>query len=167
MRFDSITRPIAIHALPTSSTTPTGSADLTPMLDTIFLIILLLLATLMHSSIVRGFPVNCPAFADRAKIQKESNAIEVSVDREGQVYIGKDPVDLADMGPLLQDVGSQAESGRVLVRGDDAAAYGRVANVLACVSRALPDKQVILVTQTPAESQPAPKKRPVDEELEK
>jgi biopolymer transport protein ExbD len=119
----------------------------------------------MHSSIVRGFPVNCPAFADQASVQKENNAIEVSVDKEGQIYIGKVQVDLADMGPLLQNAGSQAESGKVLVRGDDAASYGRVAYVLACVSQALPDKQVILVTQAPAESQSALQKRPIDEEL--
>ena len=168
MRFDSITRPIAIHALPTSSTTPTGSADLTPMLDTIFLIILLLLATLMHSSIVRGFPVNCPAFADRASIQKENNAIEVSVDRDGQIYVGKDQVDLAAIGPCLQSASnSQGTSGKVLVRGDDAASYGRVAHVLACVSRALPDKQVILVTQAPTAKEPSPKRSPTHEELGK
>ncbi len=137
------------------------------MLDTIFLIILLLLATLMHSSIVRGFPVNCPAFADRAVIQKENNAIEVSVDRDGQVYIGEDPVDLHDMGPLLQSVGSQAGSGKVLVRGDDAASYGRVAHVLACVSQALPDKQVILVTQAPTANETSPQQGSTHEEWKK
>ena len=138
------------------------------MLDTIFLIILLLLATLMHSSIVRGFPVNCPAFAERASIQKENNAIEVSVDREGQIYIGKDQVDLADMGLLLQSTSSsQGTSDKVLVRGDDAASYGRVAHVLACVSRALPDKQVILITQAPAASDPPSEQSPTHEEFEK
>ena len=54
-----------------------ATADLTPMLDTIFLIILLLLATLMNSSIVRGFPVNLPAFAEKTDIQKEDNSIEI------------------------------------------------------------------------------------------
>jgi len=69
-------------------TQPT-TADLTPMLDTIFLIILLLLATLMNSSIVRGFPVNLPAFSEETAIQKENNSIEISVDKDGSVYVGK------------------------------------------------------------------------------
>jgi biopolymer transport protein TolR len=122
----------------------------------------------MHSSIVRGFPVNCPAFADRASIQKENNAIEVSVDRDGQIYVGKDQVDLAAIGPRLQSASnSQGTSGRVLVRGDDAASYGRVAHVLACVSQALPNKEVILVTQAPAADEPEPKPKPIHEEVEK
>jgi biopolymer transport protein TolR len=137
------------------------------MLDTIFLIILLLLATLMHSSIVRGFPVNCPAFADRTTVQKEDNAIEVSIDRDGHIYIGKDQLDLAALGPRLQSAGnSQGNSGKVLVRGDDAASYGRVAHVLAAVSQALPGKEVILVTQTAAD-EAASEPEPNHEELEK
>lgn len=103
----------------------------------------------MHSSIVRGFPVNCPAFAERSTVQKDNSAIEVSVDQHGQVYIGKDQTKLADIGPRLRTASQQMQSEKVLVRGDDAAAYGRVAHVLASVSRSLPDKQVILVTQMP------------------
>ncbi len=121
----------------------------------------------MHSSIVRGFPVNCPAFADRASVQKENNAIEVSVDKEGQIYVGKDQVDLADMGSRLQSAGLQRNSAKVLVRGDDAASYGRVAHVLACVSQALPDKQVILVTQTPGTDGASAQQGPSHEELKK
>lgn len=107
----------------------------------------------MHSSIVRGFPVNCPAFAERSTVQKDNNAVEVSVDEHGQVYIGKEPIRLADMGPHLQRVCQQMQSEKVLVRGDAAASYGRVAHVLASVSRSLPGQEVILVTQMPSEKE--------------
>ena len=123
------------------------------MLDTIFLIILLLLATLMHSSIVRGFPVNCPAFAERSAVQKDNNAVEVSVDEHGQVYIGKTPILIADMALQLERVCQQMHAEKVLVRGDAAASYGRVAHVLASVSRSLPGQEVILVTQMPSDKE--------------
>lgn len=127
-------------------TQPT-TADLTPMLDTIFLIILLLLATLMNSSIVRGFPVNLPAFAEETAIQKENNSIEVSVDKEGFVYIGKEKVEWLDIATAMQAMIVPGSSQKILLRADSSAAYGRVAQVLCHVSNCLPDKEVILVIQ--------------------
>ena len=127
--------------------TQSATADLTPMLDTIFLIILLLLATLMNSSIVRGFPVNLPAFSEETAIQKESNSIEISVDKDGSVYVGKEKVELSDIAGAMQTMIVQDPSQKILLRADNSAAYGRVAQVLCHVSNCLPDKQVILVTQ--------------------
>jgi biopolymer transport protein ExbD len=124
-----------------------ATADLTPMLDTIFLIILLLLATLMNSSIVRGFPVNLPAFSEKTSIQKEDNSIEVSVNEDGFVYVGKERTDLENIAEVLQMATIQRTSSKVLLRADSSTDYGRVAEVLCCVSNSLPDKQVILVTQ--------------------
>lgn len=127
-------------------TQPT-TADLTPMLDTIFLIILLLLATLMNSSIVRGFPVNLPAFSEETAIQKESNSIEISIDKDGFVYVAKEKVELLDIAVAMKTMIVQDPSQKILLRADSSAAYGRVAQVLCHVSNSLPDKQIILVTQ--------------------
>lgn len=127
--------------------TQSATADLTPMLDTIFLIILLLLATLMNSSIVRGFPVNLPAFSEETAIQKENNSIEISVDKDGFVYIGKEKVELLDIARAMQTMIAPDPSQKILLRADSLAAYGRVSQVLCHVSNCLPNKEVILVTQ--------------------
>jgi len=124
-----------------------ATADLTPLIDTVFLIILLLLATLMNSSIVRGFPVNLPAFSEETAIQKEDNSIEISVDKDGFVFVGKERTDVQDMAEVLRVVASGSPTSRVLLRADSSTAYGRVAEVLCRVSNCLPDRQVILVTQ--------------------
>jgi len=131
----------------TSETGRPATADLTPMLDTIFLIILLLLATLMNSSIVRGFPVNLPAFSEETAIQKEINSIEISVDKEGFIYIGKQKIDMTDIPGALQVMTTKDLPQKILLRADSSVAYGRVAQVLCRVSNCLPDKQVILITQ--------------------
>jgi biopolymer transport protein ExbD len=124
-----------------------ATADLTPMLDTIFLIILLLLATLMNSSIVRGFPVNLPAFSEKTAIQRENDSIEISVDKDGFIYVGKEKTDLPNIAEALRTFTVQNPSSKILLRADSSTAYGRVAEVLCRVSGCLPDKQVILVTQ--------------------
>ncbi|MCG8689112.1 MAG: biopolymer transporter ExbD, partial [Desulfobacterales bacterium] len=110
------------------------------MLDTIFLIILLLLATLMHSSIVRGFPVNCPGFADSTTLQKENQAMEISVDKDGQIYVGKEVVSSDALEHVLPAQAEKFPAEKVLLRGDRDATYGDVAQALARVSKLLPDK---------------------------
>ena len=74
------------------------------MLDTLFLIILLLLATMLNSSVVRGFPVNLPVFSEKTTVQKESDAVEVSIDKDGFIYVGKDKVDLSNIAGAIQTV---------------------------------------------------------------
>jgi len=120
------------------------TADLTPMLDTIFLIILLLLATLMNSSIVRGFPVNLPAFSENVDVQRDNEAIEVSIAKDGGVYIAKERVPLFDLDERLSAMRSDP-SQKVFVRADTDVAYGRVAGVLCRLSSCLPGREVILI----------------------
>jgi biopolymer transport protein TolR len=121
------------------------TADLTPMLDTIFLIILLLLATLINTSIVRGFPVNLPAFSEKSDMQRENEAIEVSIDRDGSIYVAREPTALPDLDRVLGAMGSDS-SRKVFVRADTDVAYGRVALVLCRLSNCLPGHEVILIT---------------------
>jgi len=130
-----------------AETSQIPTADMTPMMDTIFLIILLLLATLLNSSIVRGFPVNLPVFSEKTAIQKESDSIEVSIDKDGFVYIGKEKVDLSNIAGAIQTATAQSQAEKILLRADGLVAYGRVAQVLWYVSNCQSGKQVILVTQ--------------------
>jgi biopolymer transport protein ExbD len=129
-----------------------ATADLTPMLDTIFLIILLLLATLMNSTIVRGFPVNLPAFSEKTSVHKDHEPIEVSIDIDGRLYIGSDPVETDQAAAELKKISTQSSSSVVLLRADEETQYGRVAHILCHLSNQLPDRQIILVTRPLAKS---------------
>ena len=147
MRYNAAKKLIASDFESVLETGQIPTADMTPMMDTIFLIILLLLATLLNSSIVRGFPVNLPVFSEKTTVQKESDAVEVSIDKDGFIYVGKDKVDLPNIAGAIQTSAAQSEAKKVLLRADTAVSYGRVAQVLCHVSNCQPDKQVILVTQ--------------------
>jgi biopolymer transport protein ExbD len=136
-----------IAALLEASTAQT--ADLTPMLDTIFLIILLLLATLMNSSIVRGFPVNLPSFEEPTEIQKHKDPVEVSLDKAGNIYVAKTAVSLSSIETQLKTALTKNPDAKVLLRADNDVPYGKVAQILCRVSNALPATEVVLVTQQP------------------
>jgi len=120
-------------------------ADLTPLLDTVFQIILLLLATLINSSIVRGFPVNLPAMASNAEVQKDSEAVEISVDKDGRIYIADRNVSLAEVGPAVQAMMVPNPSQKVFVRADMNVSYGPVAQVLCQLSNCLSGKEIMLI----------------------
>lgn len=147
MEFDKLKTPI-MSFMPYESQSQTATVDLTPMLDTIFLIILLLLATLMHSTVVGGFPVDVPRLTRAGEVQTEQHPIEVSVDKTGQIYIGTRAIDLTDLGVALTEAAQAAEIGKVLVRGDRQVQYGSVASLLGVISRVLPDTPVVLITGT-------------------
>lgn len=125
------------------------TADLTPMLDTIFLIILLLLATLMNSSIVRGFPVNLPSFAEPTQIQKHKDPVEITLDKAGNIYVAKTAVSLENIAGQIQAALNENPDAKVLLRADNDVPYGKVAQTLCHVSNALPATEVVLITQQP------------------
>ena len=125
-----------------------ATADLTPMLDTIFLIILLLLATLMNTSIVRGFPVSLPAIAEETPIHKQPDRIEISLDSDGRIYLNAKALEPGDLDEALRSVNAeQASANSVLLRADRAVPYGRVAQILCQVANRLPNKKVVLAVQ--------------------
>jgi len=122
------------------------------MLDTIFLIILLLLVTLMNSSVIRGFPVNLPAFSEEPPIQKPVDKIEISIDHQGTIYLDKKPLPLLQLNSTLLAINAHVTNKTILLRADDATPYGQVAELLYRISNCLPDKKVILVTQPPVKT---------------
>ncbi len=128
----------------------TASADLTPMLDTIFLIILLLLSTLINSTIVRGFEVSLPAVNGEMAVQKEQDRIEISVDQTGQVYIGKEIISPNALATTLSDQARQSPDARIFLRADDSANYGRVAQVLNLISRHMPGHPLVIIAEQAA-----------------
>ena len=121
------------------------TADLTPLMDTICQIIFLLLAILLSGSIVGGLPVNLPAASNSVDLQKDNKAIEVSIDKNGDVYVGDNQVPLARLQTVLQALAAGSPSQKVFVRADTDVGYGRVALVLSELSHHRPGREVALV----------------------
>ncbi|OHB63284.1 MAG: hypothetical protein A2Y76_09290 [Planctomycetes bacterium RBG_13_60_9] len=140
-------------------------ADLTPLMDTICQIIFLLLAMLIGSSVVGGLPVNLPAVSNSAGVQKEDGEIEISIDRDGNIRVGKELVSQTDLERVLQPLAARSPAQKVFVRADTGVAYGRVATVLSRLSSHLPGREIDLIVQkTDSESirEGSPRKEALD-----
>ena len=112
---------------------PMAEINVTPMVDVmlVLLIIFMVAAPLMTV----GVPIDLPQTQAR-QMNTEQQPITISVTNTGAIFIGEDQVDLDN---LITVVNSQAANGtedRVYVRGDLAANYGAVMQVMGALSGA-------------------------------
>ena len=107
--------------------------NVTPMVDVmlVLLIIFMVAAPLMTV----GVPIELPQ-TQAKQLNTEQKPITVSVTNEGAIFLGDTPVALND---LVAQVAAQAVNGtedRIYVRGDLAANYGSVMQVMGALSGA-------------------------------
>jgi biopolymer transport protein TolR len=137
-----------------SGRTQTALAEInvTPLVDVmlVLLVIFMITAPILQTGIQVNLPKTRQARTDEATPQ----ALIISVDKEGSVYLsGKDErqaIRVDDLAKLLNERLGQSKERRVYLRGDGETPYRVVAYVLDQAKRA--EAQVSLVTE------PAPKK---------
>jgi len=91
----------------------------------VLLIIFMVAAPLMTV----GVPIDLPKTA-APQMNTDQKPVIVSVNTEGAIFVGDDPVQLADLPAKLAEQGVDPAATRVNVRGDLAANYGSVAQVM-------------------------------------
>ena len=124
---------------------PLSEINVTPLVDVmlVLLIIFMVAAPLMTV----GVPVNLPKTA-AAKLSQPKQPIVISIDEQGQPFLGKEPLTPDMMMPQLKALASADPGQVVLVRGDRAVPYGRVIEIMGQVSAAGFSK-VSLIAQAP------------------
>jgi len=116
-----------------SGSKPMSEINVTPMVDVmlVLLIIFMVAAPLMTV----GVPIDLPK-TQAKQLNTEQKPITISVTNDGAIFLGDQPVALAD---LITQVAAQATNGtedRIYVRGDLAANYGSVMQVMGALSGA-------------------------------
>ena len=138
-----------------SGRTQTALAEInvTPLVDVmlVLLVIFMITAPILQT----GIQVNLPETREAKPKEVTPEALIISVDREGSIYLsGKDeqkPINVNDLSKLLNERLGQTKDRRVYLRGDGETPYRRIAWVLDQAKSA--NAQVSLVTE------PAPKKK--------
>jgi biopolymer transport protein TolR len=125
---------------------PMSEINVTPMVDVmlVLLIVFMVAAPLMTV----GVPIDLPETQAR-QIETQSQPITVSVTPDGLVFLGDEQVAMTD---LVDRVAAQAVNGtedRIYVRGDGAASYGTVMQVMGALSGAGYSKIGLITDQEP------------------
>ena len=107
--------------------------NVTPMVDVmlVLLIIFMVAAPLMTV----GVPIELPQTQAR-QMNTEREPITISVTNEGAVFLGDAPVLLDDLIARVNEQATNGTEDRVYVRGDLAANYGAVMQVMGALSGA-------------------------------
>jgi biopolymer transport protein TolR len=114
-------------------TKPMSEINVTPMVDVmlVLLIIFMVAAPLMTV----GVPIDLPQTQAR-QMNTEQKPITVSVTNDGAIFLGDQPVLLADLTARVAEQAANGTEDRIYVRGDLAANYGSVMQVMGALSGA-------------------------------
>ncbi|KQT45550.1 protein TolR [Methylobacterium sp. Leaf456] len=131
--------------------TPMSDINVTPMVDVmlVLLIIFMVAAPLMTT----GVPVQLPKTA-AAKVAQAQKPLEVSIDKDGNPFIAKDPFTAQTLLPRLKELRAENPDQVVLVRGDRDANYGKILETMGVVAQAGFTK-VSLIAQAPGGAAPS------------
>ena len=123
--------------------------NVTPFVDVmlVLLIIFMVAAPLMTV----GVPIDLPK-TQAKQLNTDQKPITISVNNEGLIFVGEQPVQLANIIEAVTAATPNGIEDRVYVRGDTSASYGTVMEVMGALSGAGFTKIGLLTDQ--AQKQP-------------
>ncbi len=125
---------------------PIAEINVTPMVDVMLVLLIIFMVT--APLLVAGVPVNLPDSRAKAVEQKEP-PLQISVDVDGAVYIGEEPVPFETLPARLAEIASTAKDGKppqVHFRADRGLTTGRTVEVLGEINAAGFNRIAIITT---------------------
>lgn len=113
---------------------PMAEINVTPMVDVmlVLLIVFMVAAPLLTS----GVPIDLPNSKAKAIQNKDDKPIEITVDQDGNLYLGETVVKEENLISVLTPMMQGQEDARIYIRADQSLNYGRVMSVLGLINGA-------------------------------
>ena len=119
--------------LPQSDYSPMSEINVTPLVDVMLVLLVIFMVTAPF--LLQAVPVNLPKTAPVAKLIPVKK-IELIIDATGNVYVDQEQVAGIDLESRLKALLVADPEISVQLKADYRVAYGRIAEVMAAVSRA-------------------------------
>lgn len=105
-----------------------AEVNLTPLID----VMMSLLAIFMITApmLTSGIPLNLPK-GDGKNLQSSEKTLDISVDKKGTVFIGKESVPVDQVVKKVTAIVAQNPQIQMVLSGDSEASYGRVIEIMA------------------------------------
>jgi biopolymer transport protein TolR len=112
---------------------PMADINVTPLVDVmlVLLVIFMVTAPMMQ----QGVQVNLPKANTKAMTQQDE-AVVVSVDKDGKVFINKDEIPPAELRGRLSTMFASREKKEVFLKADAGVPYGEVVKTMADIKSA-------------------------------
>lgn len=112
---------------------PVSEINVTPLVDV--MLVLLIIFMVAAPMMTVGVPIDLPETQARA-MNSDTQPITISVNPAGEIYLQETAIALPEIVPKLEAIATTGYNERIYVRGDTAAAYGTVMQVMAQISAA-------------------------------
>ena len=117
--------------------------NVTPFVDVMLVLLIVFMVTAPLLTV--GIKVDLPK-VEATALTDIKDPIEITVNLEGNIYIGESKVKVENLIPRLNAITEQNTEARIYVRGDRVVAYGRIMEIMAIINSAGYVK-VALITQ--------------------
>jgi biopolymer transport protein ExbD len=112
---------------------PVSDINVTPLVDVMLVLLVVFIVT--APLLTNAVKVQLPSTAATATVE-QSEAVTVSVDGKGVVYLDKSPVELTSLASQLKTARSKQRDLAVHLSADQSSNYGLVAKVMSVINRA-------------------------------
>jgi biopolymer transport protein ExbD len=102
--------------------------EVIPMIDIIFFLLVFFMISTLSMTINRGLPVSLPKAASSQRDLRES--FNITVTREGDIFLNKEPITLQEIGQRVQDGLMQDPELLAVINADDHAIHGAVVEIM-------------------------------------
>ncbi len=105
--------------------------EIIPMIDTIFFLLVFFMLSSLALTKLNGLQVNLPQAATATK--ERVNDLTITVDKSKQIYVNKQPVSLAQLGPTLiarAGPGADLSTTSVVINADLTVPHGLVVSCM-------------------------------------
>jgi len=106
--------------------------NVTPMVDVMSVLLSVFMIT--APMLTAGVEVDLPKAGAKAVSQKDDNPLEVTVSRDGKIYMGETEVRLERLKGILKAIGVEGKDRKVYIKADMHLSYGIVMEVMGAVS---------------------------------
>ncbi|MCB1069863.1 MAG: biopolymer transporter ExbD [Kiritimatiellae bacterium] len=122
--------------------------NMTPLIDLTFILLITFIITM--PLIEQGIPIKLPQ--GKAQEVNENETRSITLDVEGRLYLDRVPVTLDELRQEMQVIGAAMPNTAILIRADQALAYGKVVEVLRILNEAKIARMALITNpETPAE----------------
>ncbi len=113
---------------------PMAEINVTPFVDV--MLVLLIVFMVAAPLLTAGVPIDLPNSQAKPISDEDNKPIEISLVKDGKIYIGETEVPQARLIGLLKAMTENQQDRRIYIRGDQGLNYGRIMEILGAVNSA-------------------------------
>jgi len=97
--------------------------EIIPLIDVIFFLLATFVLFTLSLNRIASIPVNLPIPTTNTE-KPDDDMVTLQISDQGQCYWNRDPIQLEEITPKLDELKKRVSSPRVLITGDDRAKFG-------------------------------------------